>query len=80
VVLDSGVALLAAACVTALGGIITVLLRLKKENHKDHQVVQGLIRIMYNSQQRSERHLVKLQHTLEEHLEDHKESSSLESE
>lgn len=79
-VLDGGIAVFGAACVSALGGITAVLLKLKKENHKDHQVVQGLIRVMYNSQQRSERHLVKLQYTLEGHLSDHKESSSLESE
>jgi hypothetical protein len=47
--MDGGWALVVSAVVTAVGGLLaTMLSRFRKENKQDHDVVLGLIKIVYN--------------------------------
>lgn len=56
--MDANWALILAAVVTAVGGIIVaVLQKFKTENHTDHQVVLGMLKILHKGQQRVEERL-----------------------
>ena len=51
--MDANAALIVAAAVTALGGIlVAVIQQFRKENHTDHQVVVGLLHVLRKSQLR----------------------------
>ena len=48
-----------------------VVAKLGKENHKDHQVVQGILRTMHKSLNRTEDKIDKVSDKLSNHLENH---------
>jgi hypothetical protein len=69
---DGGWALVLAAVVTAVGGIIVgVLQQFKKENHNDHAYVRGMLTMLYKSQSRIEGKVEKVDERLSDHLELH---------
>ena len=70
--MDGGWALVVAAVVTAVGGIIVaVLQQFKKENSKDHAYVRGMLTMLYSSQRRIEGKVEKVDDRLSDHLEFH---------
>jgi len=70
--MDGNWALVVAAVVTAVGGIlVAVLQQFKKENHTDHQVVIGLLHVLRRSQQRVEDKVERVDERLTNHLESH---------
>jgi hypothetical protein len=70
--MDGNWALIVAAVVTAVGGIlVAVLQQFKKENHTDHQVVIGLLHVLRKSQQRVEDKVERVDERLTDHLESH---------
>jgi hypothetical protein len=69
---DGNWALILAAVVTAVGGIIVaVLQQFKKENHTDHQVVLGMLKVVHKGQQRVEDKVERLDERLDHHIEFH---------
>lgn len=70
--MDGGWALILAAVVTAVGGVIVgVLQQFKKENHDDHAYVRGVLTMLYKSQNRIEVKVDKVDERLTNHLEFH---------
>jgi hypothetical protein len=70
--MDANWALILAAVVTAVGGIIVaVLQKFKAENHTDHQVVLGMLKILHKGQQRVEDKVERLDERLDDHIEFH---------
>ncbi len=70
--MDANWALIVAAIVTAVGGIIVaVLQQFKKENAEDHQVVLGMLKIMHKSLQRTEVKVDRVDERLTEHITSH---------
>ena len=70
--MDGGWALVVAAVVTAVGGIIVaVLQQFKKENSKDHAYVRGMLSMLYSSQRRVETKVDRVDERLTNHLEFH---------
>jgi hypothetical protein len=70
--MDAGWALILAAVVTAVGGIIVAALqKFREENHKDHAYVQGLLAMLYKSQNRIESKVERVDERLTNHLEFH---------
>lgn len=70
--MDGGWALVVAAVVTAVGGVIVaVLQQFKKENSKDHAYVRGMLTMLYSSQRRVEGKVDKVDDRLSDHLEFH---------
>jgi len=58
-----------AACVTGAFGLLAIIVaKLGKENHADHQVVQGILRTMYRTQQRTEDKVDRIDTGLTEHI------------
>jgi hypothetical protein len=69
---DGGWALILAAVVTAVGGVIVaVLQQFKKENHDDHAYVRGVLTMLYKSQNRIETKVDRVDERLSNHLEFH---------
>jgi hypothetical protein len=69
---DGGWALVLAAVVTAVGGIIVALLQqFKKENSQDHAYVRGMLTMLYKSQSRIEGKVDKVDDRLSDHLDSH---------
>jgi len=69
---DANAALIIAAAVTAVGGIIVAIIQqFRKENHTDHQVVVGLLHVLRKSQIRVEDKVDKVDERLDKHLEFH---------
>jgi hypothetical protein len=69
---DANAALIVAAAVTAVGGIIVAIIQqFKKENHTDHQVVVGLLHVLRKSQMRVEDKVDRVDERLSNHLEFH---------
>jgi len=69
---DGGWALILAAVVTAVGGVIVgVLQQFKKENHDDHAYVRGVLTMLYKSQNRIETKVDKVDERLTRHLDSH---------
>jgi hypothetical protein len=69
---DGGWALILAAVVTAVGGVIvSVLQRFKKENHDDHAYVRGVLTMLYKSQNRIETKVDRVDERLHRHLDSH---------
>jgi len=69
---DAGWATVVAAAITAVGGVLVVLIqKARKENAKDHEVVQGILRMVYRSQQRTEDKVDKVADRLNEHIVEH---------
>lgn len=70
--MDANAALIIAAAVTAVGGIIVAIIQqFRKENHTDHQVVVGLLHVLRKSQQRVEDKVDRVDERLDKHLEFH---------
>ena len=70
--MDANWALILAAVVTAVGGIIVaVLQKFKTDNHTDHQVVLGMLKILHKGQQRVEDKVERLDERLDSHIEFH---------
>ncbi len=70
--MDANAALIIAAAVTAVGGIIVAIIQqFRKENHTDHQVVVGLLHVLRKSQIRVEDKVDRVDERLSNHLEFH---------
>ena len=75
--MDANAALIVAAAVTAVGGIVVAIIQqFRKENHTDHQVVVGLLQVLRKSQQRVEDKVDRVDERLSNHLEFHIEKGS----
>jgi hypothetical protein len=62
-----------AAVVTGAFGLLAVLIQqFKKSNSEDHEVVQGILRVIHKTQQRTEDKLDKVSDRLTTHIENHK--------
>ena len=70
--MDANAALIVAAAVTAVGGIVVAIIQqFRRENHTDHQVVVGLLQVLRKSQQRVEDKVDRVDERLSNHLEFH---------
>jgi hypothetical protein len=70
--MDGGWALIVAAIVTAVGTIMVALLdKFRKENSQDHQVVMGMLKMVHNSQRRTEAKVDKVDERLTQHITSH---------
>lgn len=70
--MDAGWAVVLAAIVSAVGGILVALIqKFRKENQKDHDVVMAMLRVVYKSLQRNETKLDKVDERLTDHIESH---------
>ena len=70
--MDANAALIVAAAVTALGGIlVAVIQQFRKENHTDHQVVLGMLKVLHKGQNRVEGKVERLDERLSNHIESH---------
>ena len=70
--MDAGWAVVLAAVVSAVGGIlVTLLQKFRKENSRDHEVVTGILRLVYRAQQRTEDKIDKVDERLSSHIESH---------
>ena len=70
--MDAGWAIVLAAVVSAVGGILVALIqKFRKENQKDRDVVMSMLRIVYKSLQRNEMKLDKVDERLTDHIESH---------
>jgi hypothetical protein len=70
--MDAGWAIVLAAVVSAVGGILVALIqKFRKENQKDHDVVMGMLRVVYKALQRNEMKLDKVDERLNNHIESH---------
>jgi hypothetical protein len=70
--MDGNWALVVAAVVTAVGGIlVAVLQQFRKENAVDHQVVIGMLKLVHRSQNRVEDKVQRVDERLTNHLESH---------
>lgn len=70
--MDANAALIVAAAVTAVGGIIVAIIQqFKRENHTDHQIVVGLLHVLRKSQMRVEDKVDRVDERLSNHLEFH---------
>jgi len=79
--MDGGWALILAAVVTAVGGVIVgVLQQFKKENHDDHAYVRGVLTMLYKSQNRIETKVDRVDERLTNHLESHASERMLDNE
>jgi len=70
--MDTGTASVIAAAVT--GGfavLVAVVHRFRKENHVDHQVVIGMLKLVHRSQQRVEDKVERVDGRLTNHIESH---------
>jgi len=70
---DSNWAMILAAVVTAVGGIIVAVIGVaRKQDSREHGLVMDMIRIVHISQRKIERSVEKIDDRLNEHLEHHK--------
>lgn len=71
--MDSNWAMILAAVVTAVGGIIVAVIGVaRKQDSREHGLVMDMIRIVHISQRKIERSVEKIDDRLNEHLEHHK--------
>ena len=79
--MDGNWALIVAAVVTAVGGIlVAVLQQFRKENAVDHQVVIGMLKLVHRSQNRVEDKVQRVDERLSNHLESHLSGGMLDNE
>lgn len=72
--MDAGWAMVLAAVVAAVGGVIVAVLdKFRKENSQDHQVVLGMLKMVHKSQQRTEEKVDGVGERLNQHLQFHAE-------
>jgi hypothetical protein len=70
---DTGLASIGVAVITGFFGLLTILLqKLKKENSKDHEIVMGMLKMVYKKQGSVEYKIDKVSDKLTEHIENHK--------
>ena len=70
--MDGGWAMVIAAVVSTVGGVMVALIqKARKENHKDHEVVQGILRMVYRAQQRTEDKVDRVNERLADHIYQH---------
>ena len=71
--MDTGIASIGVAVITGFFGLLTILLqKLKKENTKDHEIVMGMLKMVYKKQGSVEYKIDKVSDKLTEHIENHK--------
>ena len=70
--MDAGIALVLAAAVTGAFSLLTVVIqRFKAENRKDHDVVMGMLKMVYKKQGNVEYKIDKVSDQLGDHLKNH---------
>jgi hypothetical protein len=70
---DSGWALLLSAIVTgAFGVLIAAIQKFKKENASDHEVVMGMLKMVYKKQSNVEDKIDRVDTKLDTHIQNHK--------
>ncbi len=70
--MDAGWAVFLAAVVSSVGGLLTVLIQqFRKENAKDHDVVMGMLKMVYKKQGTVEYKIDKVSDSLNDHLKNH---------
>jgi hypothetical protein len=70
---DGGWALLLSAVVTgAFGVIVTLIQKFKKENASDHEVVMGMLKMVYKKQTNVEDKIDRVDDKLDTHIRGHK--------
>ena len=71
--MDSGWALLLSAVVTgAFGVVVTLIQKFKKENASDHEVVMGMLKMVYKKQSNVEDKIDRVDNKLDAHIRGHK--------
>lgn len=76
--MDAGLATVLAATITGALALIGHLVnRVRKENAEDHAYVQGLLSMLYKSQNRIEKKVERVDERLSDHLEFHAERGVL---
>lgn len=71
--MDSGWALLLSAVVTgAFGVLVAVIQKFKKENASDHEVVMGMLKMVYKKQTNVEDKIDRVDSKLDSHIHNHK--------
>lgn len=71
--MDSGWALLLSAVVTgAFGVLIAAIQKFKKENASDHEVVMGMLKMVYKKQSNVEDKIDRVDSKLDTHIQNHK--------
>jgi hypothetical protein len=69
---DTGFASIGVAVITGFFGLLTVLIqKLKKENTKDHEIVMGMLKMVYKKQGSVEYKIDKVSDQLSEHVKNH---------
>ena len=70
--MDAGWAVFLAAVVSSVGGLLTVLIQqFRKENSKDHDVVMGMLKMVYKKQGNVEYKIDKVSDQLGDHVKNH---------
>jgi hypothetical protein len=70
--MDGGWALVVSAVVTAVGGLLVAMLsRFRKENKQDHDIVLGLLKMVYSRAGRVEEKVDKVDERLTQHVGSH---------
>ena len=70
--MDAGWSLILAASVTGAFGLLTVVVtQFRKENHRDHEVVMGMLKMVYKKQGSVEYKIDKVSDQLGEHIKNH---------
>lgn len=70
--MDAGWAVFLAAVVSSVGGLLTVLIQqFRKENSKDHDVVMGMLKMVYKKQGNVEYKIDKVSDQLSDHIKNH---------
>lgn len=70
--MDAGIALVLAAVVTGAFSLLTVAIqRFKAENRKDHDVVMGMLKMVYKKQGNVEYKIDKVSDQLSDHVKNH---------
>lgn len=70
--MDAGWAVFLAAVVSSVGGLLTVLLQqFRKENTKDHEIVMGMLKMVYKKQGSVEYKIDKVSDQLGDHVKNH---------
>lgn len=71
--MDAGWALLLSAVVTgAFGVVVTLIQKFKKENASDHEVVMGMLKMVYKKQSNVEDKIDRVDNKLDAHIRGHK--------
>ena len=71
--MDGGWAVLLSAVVTgAFGVLIAAIQKFKKENASDHEVVMGMLKMVYKKQSNVEDKIDRVDSKLDTHIQNHK--------